>query len=113
MASGSLTVSVRRDPAGTIAPELLTSLSPAATSDISVTIRAPGVGVYRRVTGARGDSPVEAGQPVSIGQAVGAVETLGMLNRVIAEEAGVVDQIHVADGDAVEFGQPLVTLRLS
>ncbi|MGE3912315.1 MAG: acetyl-CoA carboxylase biotin carboxyl carrier protein subunit [Chloroflexota bacterium] len=42
---------------------------------------------------------------------VGAVEAMGMLNRVQSERAGVVQEILVREGQPVEYGQPLLLVR--
>lgn len=54
---------------------------------------------------------------VSVGDSVGPdtvvciVEAMKVFNEIKAEQSGVVDKILVNDGDAVEFGQPLIVLK--
>jgi acetyl-CoA carboxylase biotin carboxyl carrier protein len=47
---------------------------------------------------------------VSVGDTVGIVEVMKLMNHVVATVAGVVTAVHVANGDMVEFGQPLVVV---
>jgi len=75
----------------------------------SFTITSPLVGVFRRSPS--GDDRVEEGDDVAVGQTVGAVEAMRMLNRVQSERAGVVDRLLVQDGQAVEYGQALMVVR--
>ena len=51
------------------------------------------------------------GRGVAAGQVVGAVEAMGMLNRIQSERAGVVQEMLVREGQPVEYGQPLLVLR--
>ena len=54
---------------------------------------------------------------VSVGDNVGPdtvvclVEAMKVFNEIKAEQSGVVEKILVKDGDAVEFGQPLIVLK--
>ena len=81
----------------------------AEAAPASFTVTAPMVGVFRRAAGR--DAQVDEGDHVAAGQAVGAVESMRILNRVQSERAGVVERVLVQDGQAVEYGQPLLVLR--
>jgi biotin carboxyl carrier protein len=77
----------------------------------SFVITAPVVGVFRRNAGGRGEPVLEQGDAVTMGQVVGAVEAMGMLNRIQSERSGVVHDMLVRDGQPVEYGQPLLVVR--
>ncbi|MCC7371581.1 MAG: acetyl-CoA carboxylase, biotin carboxyl carrier protein [Chloroflexi bacterium] len=77
----------------------------------SFVITAPVVGVFRRSAGGKGEVILDAGDAVSAGQVVGAVEAMGMLNRVQSERSGVVQEVMVREGQPVEYGQPLLLVR--
>jgi biotin carboxyl carrier protein len=77
----------------------------------SFVITAPVVGVFRRNAGGRGEPVLDQGDAVGAGQVVGAVEAMGMLNRVQSERGGVVQEMLVRDGQPVEYGQPLLVVR--
>jgi len=102
---------IRRDPAvpreGTLTPAVVSESAPTVSS--SFTITSPLVGVFRRALS--GDGRVEEGDDVAVGQTVGAVEAMRMLNRVQCERAGVVERLLVQDGQAVEYGQALLVVR--
>ncbi|MGE3271242.1 MAG: acetyl-CoA carboxylase biotin carboxyl carrier protein subunit [Chloroflexota bacterium] len=83
----------------------------AAPRADSFVITAPLVGVFRRSAGGKGEVILDVGDGVTAGQVVGAVEAMGMLNRVQSERAGVVQEILVREGQPVEYGQPLLLVR--
>jgi acetyl-CoA carboxylase biotin carboxyl carrier protein len=77
----------------------------------SFVITAPVVGVFRRNAGGKGEAVLDEGDAVAAGQVVGAVEAMGMLNRIQSERAGVVREMLVRDGQPVEYGQPLLVVH--
>jgi biotin carboxyl carrier protein len=83
---------------------------PLPRSD-SFVITAPVVGVFRRNAGSRAEPMLDQGDAVTAGQVVGAVEAMGMLNRIQSERSGVVQEMLVRDGQPVEYGQPLMVVR--
>jgi pyruvate carboxylase subunit B len=56
---------------------------------------------------------VTVGQEVAAGTGLVVVEAMKMENELRAISRGVVEQIHVAAGDRVEKGAPLLTLGSS
>ncbi|QFT59609.1 Biotin carboxyl carrier protein of acetyl-CoA carboxylase [Sulfitobacter sp. THAF37] len=54
---------------------------------------------------------VTVGQPVSEGETLLIVEAMKTMNHIPAPHAGTVKRILVGDGDAVEFGAPLVIIE--
>lgn len=67
-------------------------------------VTSPLVGIFR--------PSVQAGDRVTLGQPVGAIEALGMPTSVDAPATGVVEELLTGEGGAVEFGQSLLVLRL-
>jgi acetyl-CoA carboxylase biotin carboxyl carrier protein len=75
------------------------------------TIDAPMVGTFY-TSPAPGEPPfVLPGDTVEPGQTVCIVEAMKIMNEVQAKVPGIIEKILVESGDAVEFGQPLFTLR--
>jgi acetyl-CoA carboxylase biotin carboxyl carrier protein len=68
------------------------------------------VGVFLWNKERTGKPSVAVHQRVEKGQLLGVIEALGILNDVEAPEAGEVSEIHVAGGQPVEYGQPLISL---
>ena len=54
---------------------------------------------------------VEVGQKIKNGQTIMIVEAMKTMNRVPSTQDGVVDEILVKDGEPVEFGQPLISVK--
>ena len=54
---------------------------------------------------------VEVGQKVKKGQTIMIVEAMKTMNRVPSTENGTVSKIFVKDGEPVEFGQPLISVK--
>tara|TARA_B100000686_G_C15829298_1_gene497287 strand:- start:47 stop:454 length:408 start_codon:yes stop_codon:yes gene_type:complete len=54
---------------------------------------------------------VEVGEKVKKGQTIMIVEAMKTMNHVPSTENGTVSKIHVKDGEPVEFGQPLISVK--
>jgi acetyl-CoA carboxylase biotin carboxyl carrier protein len=51
------------------------------------------------------------GDTVKVGQTVCIVEAMKILNEIESDKAGVVKQILIDNGQAVEYGQPLLIIE--
>ena len=54
---------------------------------------------------------IEVGQKVKKGQTIVIVEAMKTMNHVPSTENGTVSKIFVKDGEPVEFGQPLISVK--
>jgi len=54
---------------------------------------------------------VEVGQKVKKGETIMIVEAMKTMNHVPSTENGTVSKIFVKDGEPVEFGQPLISVK--
>ena len=54
---------------------------------------------------------VEVGQKVKKGQTIMIIEAMKTMNHVPSTENGTVKKIFVKDGEPVEFGQPLISVK--
>ena len=54
---------------------------------------------------------VEVGQKVKKGQTIVIVEAMKTMNHVPCTENGTVSKIFVKDGEPIEFGQPLISVK--
>ena len=86
------------------APEPTPAPSPAPEVRQDSAVLAPSVGVFTRAPGP------EIGGPVASGQLLAHVEAMRMRTEVVADRAGVLREVHVADGEIVEYGQRLFTV---
>ena len=54
---------------------------------------------------------VEVGQKIKKGQTIMIVEAMKTMNHVPSTQDGVISKILVKDGEPVEFGQPLISVK--
>ena len=54
---------------------------------------------------------VEVGQKIKKGQTIMIVEAMKTMNHVPSTQNGIVNKILVNDGEPVEFGQPLISIK--
>ena len=73
-------------------------------------VLSPMVGTFYRSPSPEAPSFVEVGQTVRVGDVLCIVEAMKMMNQIEADRAGTVTAIHVENGEAVEFDQPLISV---
>ena len=54
---------------------------------------------------------VEVGQKIKKGQTIMIVEAMKTMNHVPSTENGTVSKVFVKDGEPIEFGQPLISVK--
>jgi len=74
-------------------------------------VPSPMVGTAYRAPGPEAKPFVEVGDTVRTGQTILIVEAMKHMNEVAAPHAGRVVEILVEDGQAVEFGEPLMIIE--
>ena len=80
-------------------------------STIGQSLTSPMVGTYYSAPSPTAKPFVTIGQHVKQGDTIGIVEAMKIMNQIEAEQSGTVLQILVKDGEAVEFGQPLIVVE--
>ncbi|WP_413458742.1 acetyl-CoA carboxylase biotin carboxyl carrier protein [Herbaspirillum huttiense] len=73
-------------------------------------VKSPMVGTFYRSSAPGAPAFVEVGKEVKEGDTLCIIEAMKLLNEIDADKGGVVKQILVENGQAVEFGQPLFVL---
>lgn len=84
-----------------------------AVSASQHTVVAPLVGVFHPWLKPRGGTLAAVGGYVKAGQLIGTIESLNVFNEVETPVAGRVAEVHVQDGQPVEYGQALITIDTS
>ena len=74
-------------------------------------ITSPIVGTAYLAPEPGGKKFVEVGQKIKKGQTIMIVEAMKTMNHVPSTHDGTVSKVLVKDGEPVEFGQPLVSLK--
>ena len=75
------------------------------------TITAPLVGTYYESSKPGNPPFVSTGQTIEKGQSLCVIEAMKIFNEIESEHSGEIHEILVKDGDPVEYGQPLFTLK--
>lgn len=89
------------------------SVSPPANEPKYDVIASPMVGTFYRAVAPGEPSFVEVGDRIRNGQTVCIIEAFKVMNELEAEVSGEVVEILVENGQAVEFGQPLMRVKPS
>jgi len=79
--------------------------------DIAKHITSPIVGTAYLAPEPEAKKFVEVGQKIKKGQTIMIVEAMKTMNHVPSTQDGVVSKILVKDGEPVEFGQPLISIK--
>ena len=97
-----------------VTPSNVKTTTMAADKDSEVSgnlISSPMVGTYYSAPSPSAKPFVTVGQHVNKGDTVGIIEAMKIMNQIEADHSGTVVEIHVTDGEAVEFGQALIVIQ--
>lgn len=93
-------------PAAAAPTEVLAPESPSLHA-----VKSPMVGTFYRSASPGAKSFVEVGDMVKVGDTICIIEAMKILNEIEADKAGKVTQILCENGQAVEYGQSLLTIE--
>jgi len=85
--------------------------SSTVDTDSSPKVTSPIVGTAYLASEPGAKKFVEEGQKIKKGQTIMIIEAMKTMNRVPSTQDGIVSKILVKDGEPVEFGQPLISLK--
>jgi acetyl-CoA carboxylase biotin carboxyl carrier protein len=88
----------------------LADVPAAETSDVHA-VKSPMVGTFYRSSSPGAKPFVEVGDMVKAGDTICIIEAMKILNEIEADKAGKVVQIMCENGQAVEYGQALLTVE--
>ena len=102
--------------AAPVAPAEAPAAAPAPAQDAAETVsgyvmKSPMVGTFYRRPSPDAQNFVEEGATVKEGATVCIIEAMKMMNQISADKAGVIKKILVADGETVEYDQPLFIIE--
>ena len=111
---GSTKVKVSR----AINPSTLSTIAPSEAKKKQEVIESSGTNVTSPIVGTAYLAPepgakkfVEVGQKIKKGQTIMIIEAMKTMNHVPSTLDGTVSKILVKDGEPVEFGQPLISVK--
>ena len=93
-------------------PAVEKAAAPAKTAgDRTFTVNSPFVGTFYRSASPENPPFVDVGTVVKKGQVLCIVEAMKLMNEIESEIEGVIVQILVENGQAVEYGEPLFKIK--
>ena len=110
-AEGTTKVKVSRSTSGSIIAASEVKKKQAIIESNGTNITSPIVGTAYLASEPGGKKFVEVGQKIKKGQTIMIVEAMKTMNHVPSTQDGIVNKILVKDGEPVEFGQPLISLK--
>ena len=84
--------------------------TPAAVAPQGHIVTSPMVDSFYRAPSPGADPFIQVGDTVKEGQTLCIIEAMKLLNEIESDKAGVVKEILVENGQAVEYGQPLFVI---
>jgi acetyl-CoA carboxylase biotin carboxyl carrier protein len=100
---------VAAEPVASAATAVPSAEAPAVTA--GHTVKSPMVGTFYRSASPGAKPFVELGSQVKEGQTICIIEAMKILNEIEADKSGTVTQILCENGQAVEYGQPLLVIE--
>ena len=97
-------------PAPAAAPELAAPVA-AAEEPEGHQVKSPMVGTFYRASSPGAKSFVEVGSVVQEGDTICIIEAMKILNEIEADKSGTITRVLCENGQAVEYGQPLLVIE--
>jgi acetyl-CoA carboxylase biotin carboxyl carrier protein len=99
-------------PQGAAAPPAPEAAAAAAQPAANGTlVKSPIVGTFYRSPDPNSPAFVNVGDRVKVGQVLCIIEAMKLMNEIEAEMAGEVVKVHPENGQPVQYGDPLFTIR--
>ena len=86
------------------------SPAPGELEPPEVLITAPMIGTFYAAATPGAQPFVAEGDEVYVGQTIGIIEAMKIMNEIAADRAGIVEAVLVGNGQPVEYGSPLLRL---
>ncbi|MFQ3663471.1 MAG: acetyl-CoA carboxylase biotin carboxyl carrier protein [Chloroflexaceae bacterium] len=84
---------------------------PPAEMPAGHTVLAPMVGTFYAAPSPKDPPFVQEGDEVRVGDSIGIIEAMKMMNEIEADASGRIARILVKNGQPVEYGQPLMVIE--
>jgi acetyl-CoA carboxylase biotin carboxyl carrier protein len=98
-------------PAPAVAAEPAPAAPAAPAAATGHALKSPMVGTFYRSSSPGAKAFVEVGDTVKEGDTLCIIEAMKILNEIESDKAGVVKQILCENGQAVEYGQPMIIIE--
>jgi acetyl-CoA carboxylase biotin carboxyl carrier protein len=110
---GDVSVRLRRPAPDHDGAEMRLDNQPPVSSEPDppeILITAPMIGTFYAAATPGAQPFVAVGDEVYVGQTIGIIEAMKIMNEIAADRAGIVEAILVGNGQPVEYGSPLMRL---
>ena len=87
------------------------SVSEEKVDDSKIIVKSPIVGTAYLAPEPGAKKFIEVGKKIKKGDSIMIVEAMKTMNHVPSTENGTVSKIFIKDGEPVEFGQPLISVK--
>lgn len=104
----TIEASERQSAKSSEAPSLIVDTNDIFTGNI---IKSPLVGVFYNAPSPDAAEFVKVGDKVKVGQTLGIVEAMKLMNEIESEYDGIVKKILINNEEIVEYGQPLFVIE--
>jgi len=98
-------------PAAASVPVSAVPASAEQTASAGHPITSPMVGVFYRAPAENAEPFVKVGDTVKKGDTVGIIEAMKLMNEVISDADGVIEEICVENAETVDYGKVLMRVR--
>jgi acetyl-CoA carboxylase biotin carboxyl carrier protein len=98
-------------PPATGSPGEAAAPAPEAPAPEGTLVRSPIVGTFYRSPDPNSPAFASVGDRVKVGQVLCIIEAMKLMNEIEAEVAGEVVKVHPENGQPVQYGDPLFTIR--
>ena len=93
------------------AAEPVAAVAPAAEEKGIAIIKSPMVGTFYRAASPESPAFANVGTKVGNDSIVCIIEAMKVMNEIQAEMSGVITEVLIENGEAVEYGQPLFKIK--
>ena len=97
-----------------VATEGASAAAPAAAAEVDESlaiVKSPIVGTFYRSPDPNAPAFVQVGDQVRVGQVLCIIEAMKLMNEIESEVAGEIVKIHHENGQPVQYGEPLFSIR--
>jgi len=97
----------------TLPPAVAAPVAPAAAepAENGTVVKSPIVGTFYRSPDPNAQAFVSVGDKVKVGQILCIIEAMKLMNEIESELAGEIVKVHPENGQPVQYGDPLFTIR--
>ena len=104
---------IQAEPAAAVyqAPEQAQKPREEPAANTGVTVKSPVVGVFHSAESPNKEPYVTVGDTVSTGDVLCLIDAMKIMNEIVAECSGIIEEVFASDNQVVEYNQPLFRIN--